>query len=189
MVRGTCSSQHRGCFKNHTTFSMDYNACTSDHATRCVVHITCFNDLLNIEHFLWIPRVEFLRQHSVQAIERCNDRAIDRAIDRATERPSDRGTERSSDRSISGLEVDFWTFWDAIVCATTILLVNDIFETNCSKQHRQLYIDLRHGVHLKHQNLISKISKFREEQMWGSRLFYSLFTGLNFVSEYASEVC
>ena len=29
-----------------------------------------------------------------------------------------------------GLEVDFWIFWEAIICATTFLLVNDVFKTN-----------------------------------------------------------
>ena len=71
-----------------------------------------------------LPRVEFLRRQSIQAIEgwndraiersterssdraieRSNDRAIERAIerssDRAIERPSDRAIERSSDRAI-----------------------------------------------------------------------------------------
>ena len=47
-----------------------------------------------------LPRVEFLRRHSVQAIERWNARAIERPSERAIERPSDRATERPSDRAI-----------------------------------------------------------------------------------------
>ena len=66
---------------------------------------------------------------------------------------------------------------------------NHLFITNYSKRLRWPPIDLRHRVHLKHQNLISKFSKFREKNMSGSRLFYSVFTGLNFDGKYASGVC
>ena len=52
---------------------------------------------------------------------------------------------------------------EAIICATTFLLVNYLFMTNYSKRLRQPYVDLRHRVHLKHQNLISKFSKNREK--------------------------
>ena len=62
-----------------------------------------------------------------------------------------------------GLEVDFWTFWEAIICATTFLLVNDVFKTNESKRLRWPPIDLRRGVHLKHQNLISKFEKIEKQ--------------------------
>ena len=45
-----------------------------------------------------IPRVEFLRRHSVQAIERSSERSSDRPIDRAIERPSDRASDRATER-------------------------------------------------------------------------------------------
>ena len=45
----------------------------------------------------------------------------------------------------------------------SVLFINDLFETNYSKRLRQPYIDLRHRVHLTHQNLISKFLKFREK--------------------------
>ena len=58
---------------------------------------------------------------------------------------------------------DFWTFWDAILCAETFLLITYVFKTKYSKRHRWAPIDLRRGVHLKHQNLISKLANFREK--------------------------
>ena len=73
-----------------------------------------------------------------------------------------------------GLEVDFKTFWDAIISVITLLLVNDLLKTNCSKRLGQPYIDLRHIVHLKHQSLISEFSKFQENKYVGFQIF-SLF--------------
>ena len=58
-----------------------------------------------------------------------------------------------------GLELVFWIFWEAMICAITFLLVNDVFKTNYSKRFRWPPIDLRRGVHLKHQNLISKFEQ------------------------------
>ena len=68
------------------------------------------------------------------------------------------------------VDVDFWTFWDAIICATTVLLVNDRFKTDYSKRLRQPYVDLCHKVHLKHQNFISKFPKFREKEYVGFQM-------------------
>ena len=87
------------------------------------------------------------------------------------------------------LKLDLQTiFGDAIICAITFLLVNDLFKTNYSKRLRWPPIDLRRGVHLKHQNLISKFENFWEKNMSGSRWFYSVFTGLMFDGN-ASGVC
>ena len=53
-----------------------------------------------IHHDSWdVPRVEFLRRDSVQAIERSSDRASDRAMERSSERSSDRPVDRAIDRA------------------------------------------------------------------------------------------
>ena len=52
---------------------------------------------------------------------------------------------------------------DNLRCATNVLLVNDLFITNYSKRLRCPPSDMRHRVHLKHQNFISEFSKFRKK--------------------------
>ena len=78
------------------------------------------------------------------------------------------------------LEVDFWTFWDTILYATRVLLVNNIIQTNYSKRLRQPYVDLRRRVHLKHQNLFSKCSKKLEQTYVGFQIILLSVYRLNF---------
>ena len=47
-----------------------------------------------------------------------------------------------------GLEVDFQTFWDAIICKTTFLIANGLFITNYSKRHATA--PLRHHYYTNH---------------------------------------
>ena len=51
---------------------------------------------------------------------------------------------------------------NSLGCDNLRVLVNDLFKTNYSKRLRQPYGDLRHTVHQKHHNLISKILKFQK---------------------------
>ena len=87
----------------------------------------------------------------------------------------------SGDRFVSILGCDNWR--DRLVC------LYDPFQTNYSKRLQQPYIDLRHTVHLKHQNLISYFSKFRDKKCVGVQIFDFLFTGLKIDVKYASGAC
>ena len=58
----------------------------------------------------------------------------------------------------------FLNILEVIICAETFVILNYVFNMNYSKRLRWPPIDLRRGVHLKHQNLISKFEKNRKNQ-------------------------